>query len=55
MPGSPRAKASEMEHALRYHIRKHLDEDPTHYQKLSERLKGILEEFEGRRATPLVS
>ncbi len=45
---SPRAKASEMEHALRYHIRKHLDEDPTHYEKLSERLKGILEEFEGR-------
>ncbi len=45
---SPRAKASEMEHALRYHIRKHLDEDPTHYQKLSERLKGILKEFEGR-------
>ena len=45
---SPRAKASEMEHALRYHIRKHLDEDPTHYKKLSARLKGILEEFEGR-------
>jgi type I restriction enzyme R subunit len=45
---SPRAKASEMEHALRYHIRKHLDEDPTHYEKLSERLKGILKEFEGR-------
>jgi len=45
---SPRAKASEMEHALRYHIRKHLDEDPTHYEKLSERLRGILQEFEGR-------
>ncbi len=45
---SPRAKASEMEHALRYHIRKHLDEDPTHYEKLSQRLKGILDEFEGR-------
>jgi type I restriction enzyme R subunit len=45
---SPRAKASEMEHALRYHIRKHLDEDPTRYEKLSERLKGILKEFEGR-------
>lgn len=45
---SPRAKASEMEHALRYHIRKHLDEDPEHYQMLSERLKGILEELKGR-------
>ncbi len=45
---SPRAKASEMEHALRYHIRRHLDEDPTHYERLSERLSGILQEFEGR-------
>ncbi len=45
---SPRAKASEMEHALRYHIRKHLDEDPVFYQKLSQRLKHILETFEGR-------
>jgi type I restriction enzyme R subunit len=45
---SARAKASEMEHALRYHIRKHLDEDPTHYQRLSERLEGILKAFEGR-------
>lgn len=43
-----RAQASEMEHALRYHIRRHLDEDPTLYEKLSERLKGILKEFEGR-------
>jgi hypothetical protein len=28
--GSPRAKTSEMEHALRFHIRKHYDEDPEH-------------------------
>jgi type I restriction enzyme R subunit len=39
---SPRAKASEMEHAIRYHIREHMDEDPVHYQKLSERLEEIL-------------
>jgi len=45
---SPRARASVMEHALRYHIRKHLDEDPTHYKKLSERLKEILETLEGQ-------
>ncbi|WP_206171412.1 type I restriction enzyme subunit R domain-containing protein [Thiorhodococcus mannitoliphagus] len=45
---SARAQASEMEHALRYHIRKHLNEDPAHYEKLSERLKGILEALEGR-------
>lgn len=45
---SPRAKASEMEHALRYHIRKHLDEDPTRYQRLSERLKAILDQYQNR-------
>ncbi len=50
---SSRAKASEMEHAIRYHIRKHLDEDPVHYQKLSDRLREILEEF-GERWEDLV-
>ncbi|MFU8807099.1 MAG: UvrB domain 3-containing protein, partial [Bradymonadaceae bacterium] len=43
-----RAKASDMEHALRYHIRKNFDEDPAHYQKLSERLDHILETQKGR-------
>jgi type I restriction enzyme R subunit len=38
-----RAKASEMEHAVRYHIRKHFDEDPAHYAKLSEKLDKILQ------------
>ena len=38
-----RAKASEMEHAIRYHIRQHFDEDPAHYAKLSEKLDRILE------------
>lgn len=37
-----RAKASEMEHAIRSHIRKHTDEDPVLYRKLSERLNDIL-------------
>ncbi len=37
-----RAKASEMEHAIRSHIRKHLDEDPVLFRKLSERLSEIL-------------
>jgi type I restriction enzyme, R subunit len=40
-----RAKASEMEHAIRHHIKKKLDEDPVHYQKLSERLEEILHKF----------
>jgi type I restriction enzyme R subunit len=42
---SDRAKASEMEHAIRHHIRKKLDEDPVHYQKLSQRLEEILSKF----------
>ncbi|WP_203329067.1 type I restriction endonuclease subunit R [Candidatus Laterigemmans baculatus] len=42
---SDRAKASEMEHAVRSHIRKKIDEDPVHYQKLSERLEEILHQF----------
>ena len=33
---SHRAKASEMEHAARHHVREHLDEDPVYYGKLSE-------------------
>lgn len=37
-----RAKASEMEHAIRSHIRKHTDEDPVLYRKLSEHLSDIL-------------
>lgn len=37
-----RAKASEMEHAIRSHIRKHLDEDPVLFRNLSERLSDIL-------------
>ena len=41
---SPRAKASEMEHALRHHIRQNRDADPVHYQRLSERLEEILKE-----------
>jgi len=40
-----RAKASEMEHAVRHHIKKKLDEDPVFYQKLSERLEEILHKF----------
>lgn len=42
---SPRAKASEMEHAIRHHIRQHVDEDPVHYGKLSEHLEEILKTF----------
>ena len=45
---SDRAKASEMEHAARHHIRERLDEDPAHYGKLSKRIDEILERLEDR-------
>ncbi len=42
---SDRAKASEMEHAIRHHLRERWDEDPEHYSRLSERLEEIIEEL----------
>jgi type I restriction enzyme R subunit len=43
---SDRARASEMEHAARYHINKNFPEDPAYYKKLSERLEEILQRFQ---------
>ena len=45
---SPRAKASEMEHAIRHHIRQHVDEDPVYYGRLSQRVDEILTLLEDR-------
>ncbi|WP_346796702.1 type I restriction endonuclease subunit R [Halomonas sp. Bachu 37] len=45
-----RAKASEMEHAVRSHVRKHLDEDPVKYGRLSQRLEELLEQLDGQWA-----
>ena len=45
---SDRAKASEMEHAMRHHIRTHVDEDPVYYRKLSDRIDEILDRLEER-------
>ena len=42
---SKKSQALEMEHALKYHIEKHFNEDPAYYKKLSERLKAILDAF----------
>ncbi len=38
-----RSKASEIEHAIKQHIRVNIDEDPEYYKKLSERLKDIIQ------------
>ena len=42
---SKKSQALEMEHAVRFHIEKHLNEDPAFYKKLSQRLKDILDTF----------
>jgi len=42
---SKKTQALEMEHAVRFHIEKHHNEDPAFYRKLSERLKEILDAF----------
>lgn len=42
---SPRAKASEMEHAIRRHIKINTENDPALYTKFKERLQLILERF----------
>jgi hypothetical protein len=36
-----------MEHAIRHHISLHMDEDPTRYRRLSERLEQILADHQG--------
>jgi type I restriction enzyme R subunit len=45
---SARTKASDMEHALRFHIRKNFDADPARYAKLSKRLEDILAALKGK-------
>jgi type I restriction enzyme R subunit len=45
MTGGSRAKASEMENAIRHHITVHRAQDPARYQLLSERLEQILVEL----------
>lgn len=42
--GDPRAKASEMEHAIRKHCTVHFDEDPAFYQRLSDKLEKLLQQ-----------
>ena len=45
---SPQAKASEIEHAIRHHLKVHVDEDPEYYKKLSEKLQEIIQDNEER-------
>ncbi|MEQ9669921.1 type I restriction endonuclease subunit R [Coleofasciculus sp. G2-EDA-02] len=41
---SPQTRAAEMEHAIRYHIRTHFNDDPVYYHQLSEKLDNILQQ-----------
>ena len=41
--GSSRARASEMQHAARHHIRIHMNEDPQFFRSMSEKLEDILQ------------
>jgi len=43
---SPRSKASEIENAIKHHIRINIDSDPEYYKKLSERLEDIIRKYE---------
>ncbi len=43
---SSRAKASEVENAIKHHIKINIDEDPEYYNKLSERLENIIRRHE---------
>lgn len=43
--GNPKAKASEMEHAIRKHCKVHFGEDPAFYGKLSAKVDALLEQL----------
>ena len=42
---SPRAKASEVENAIKHHIKINLEDDPEYYKNLSERLEDIIRKY----------
>lgn len=42
---TPKSKASEMEHAIRWHIKVNLDKDPTLYNRFNDRLETILNSY----------
>ena len=43
---SDRAKASEIEHAIKHHIDVNLDDDPEYYKSLSDKLKAIIQKHQ---------
>src|SRR5712664_1336150 len=47
--GTPEARASEMEHAIRYEIHVRLEKNPAFYESLRERLEKIIEDRKAER------
>lgn len=45
--GGSKAKASEMEHAIRRHIKVNMQNDPALYTKFNERLESIIRQYQG--------
>ena len=45
---SSKAKASEIEHAIRHHIKVKIDDDPEYYKSLSQRLEDIIRKNEDK-------
>lgn len=45
--GGSKAKASEMEHAIRRHIKVNMQNDPALFTKFNERLESIIREYQG--------
>ena len=43
---SSKSRASEIEHAIKHHIKINIEDDPEYYKKLSERLKDIIRQHE---------
>lgn len=43
---SPRAKASEIENAIKHHIKINIEDDPEYYKNLSERLEDIIKKYD---------
>jgi type I restriction enzyme R subunit len=43
---SSRSKASEIENAIKHHIKINIDDDPEYYKTLSERLEDIIEKYD---------
>ena len=45
---SPKTKASDMEHAIRRHIKINMNKDPGYYTKMKDKMQSILDTYKGR-------